>query len=139
MTRVFPHPQGRNDTASVDFLRRLAFTIPRAPNAWIGVVDVRDVARAHVIAMTHAAAAGRRFLLAPEALTFVEMGACLQKVYPQYKWPTGTVPKALLYLVGPLVGLSWRFTAGNVNVPVVRQRAEVVVSVSLALTWLITA
>lgn len=103
----------------MDFLRRLAFTIPRAPNARIGLVDVRDVAAAHVAAMTRAGAAGKRFLLAPESLSFVDMGTVLGAAYPRYGWPRATVPKALLYLVGPLVGVSWRFISGNVNLPLV--------------------
>ncbi|GAB1820068.1 SDR family oxidoreductase [Herbidospora sp. RD11066] len=43
-------------------LQRLRDGLP-VPNMWIPIVDVRDVATAHVLAMTTADAAGERFLL----------------------------------------------------------------------------
>ena len=43
--------------------RMLNGDMPGLPNLFIPVVDVRDVARAHVLAITHPAAAGSRFLL----------------------------------------------------------------------------
>ncbi|MFS0735057.1 hypothetical protein ABC304_06455 [Microbacterium sp. 1P10UB] len=49
------------------------------PNLWIPIVDVRDVADAHVRAMTTPDAAGRRFIVGSGAgLTLVEIGAILR-------------------------------------------------------------
>ncbi|WP_285582558.1 aldehyde reductase [Herbidospora sp. NBRC 101105] len=48
------------------------------PGMWIPIVDVRDVASAHVLAMTEPAAAGRRFLLSSgPALTVRQIAAVL--------------------------------------------------------------
>lgn len=44
--------------------RLLAGAMPGLPNLWIPIVDVRDVAAAHVSALTTPAAAGQRFLIA---------------------------------------------------------------------------
>lgn len=43
--------------------RMLDGAMPGFPNLFIPIVDVRDVASAHIIAMTNLAAAGKRFLL----------------------------------------------------------------------------
>lgn len=43
--------------------RMLNGTLPALPNLFMPIVDVRDVAAAHILAMTHADAAGERLLL----------------------------------------------------------------------------
>ncbi|WP_062428970.1 NAD-dependent epimerase/dehydratase family protein [Herbidospora daliensis] len=53
--------------------------VPGSPGMWIPVVDVRDVAGAHVAAMTEGAAAGHRFLLSSgPAMTVREIGGLLR-------------------------------------------------------------
>jgi nucleoside-diphosphate-sugar epimerase len=42
--------------------RMMDGTIPGCPQRWFGIVDVRDVASLHLLAMTHPAARGERFL-----------------------------------------------------------------------------
>jgi nucleoside-diphosphate-sugar epimerase len=42
--------------------RMMDGTIPGCPQRWFGIVDVRDVAALHLLAMTHPAARGERFL-----------------------------------------------------------------------------
>lgn len=55
---------GRTVTGANDIVRRmLEGTMTALPNLFIPVVDVRDVAEAHVSAMTNPVAAGERFLL----------------------------------------------------------------------------
>jgi len=39
-------------------------TIPGCPQRWFGIVDVRDLAHLHILAMTNPAARGERFLAA---------------------------------------------------------------------------
>ncbi|WP_030454116.1 SDR family oxidoreductase [Herbidospora cretacea] len=52
--------------------------LPGSPGMWIPIVDVRDVARAHVLAMTEGAAAGHRFLLSGgPAITVRQIGGIL--------------------------------------------------------------
>nr|WP_062335238.1 aldehyde reductase [Herbidospora sakaeratensis] len=58
--------------------RLLDGQLPGSPGMWIPIVDVRDVAAAHVVAMTEGAAAGHRFLLAGEpAVTVRRIGEML--------------------------------------------------------------
>lgn len=59
--------------------RMLDGAMPVVPNLFIPVVDVRDVASAHVTAMTIPAAAGERFLLSNgRALSLKEIGATIR-------------------------------------------------------------
>lgn len=54
---------GSDLSASVELLKNLMEgAIPAAPRTWFGLVDVRDVADLHVLAMTSPAAGGERFL-----------------------------------------------------------------------------
>jgi nucleoside-diphosphate-sugar epimerase len=56
----------------------------------IGVVDVRDVAAAHILALEQAGAAGQRLLCASCVLHFSELVATLRRLFPQY--PVGAQP-----------------------------------------------
>ena len=40
-------------------------------------VDVRDVARAHILAMVHPQAAGRRFICAPHNISYLQLARSL--------------------------------------------------------------
>jgi nucleoside-diphosphate-sugar epimerase len=54
---------GKDLSSSVELLKSLMQgAVPAAPRTWFGLVDVRDVAGLHVLAMTSPAAKGERFL-----------------------------------------------------------------------------
>ncbi len=55
---------------------------PVVPRAGYSVVDVRDVAAAHVSAMTHPAAAGERFLVTSDYVTLVDIALMLAHALP---------------------------------------------------------
>jgi len=59
--------------------RSLDGAMPGYPDLWIPIVDVRDVASAHLLAMTTPEAAGQRFLVASgPALAMKQIGAILK-------------------------------------------------------------
>ncbi|SFR85790.1 Nucleoside-diphosphate-sugar epimerase [Microbacterium sp. cf046] len=59
--------------------RILSGQLDSYPNLWIPIVDVRDVAVAHVLAMTTADAAGQRFIVGSgDGLKLEEIGAILR-------------------------------------------------------------
>jgi nucleoside-diphosphate-sugar epimerase len=59
--------------------RMLNGALPGCPKLCFGVVDVRDVAQMHVVAMTHPAAKGERFLsVAGDFMSIVEMARVLK-------------------------------------------------------------
>jgi nucleoside-diphosphate-sugar epimerase len=53
--------------------------MPGYPNLWMPIVDVRDVASAHILAMTAPGAAGQRFLVSSgPSIAMKEIGALLR-------------------------------------------------------------
>lgn len=74
---------------------------PACPDLTYCMVDVRDVAAAHVAAMNTPSAAGHRYLCAIDSVSMRAVAAVLAKDYnPKgYKVPTGNLPNWALKLV----------------------------------------
>ena len=88
-----------------------------APALYSGVVDVRDVARAHVEAAIRSDAEGRHILV-NRTLTFLDMGKILRaRIGGKYPFPKSTIPTFVLYLIGPFEGLTWEFIRKNIGYP----------------------
>ncbi|MUP45999.1 NAD-dependent epimerase/dehydratase family protein [Gramella sp. BOM4] len=88
------------------------------PKVGIGLVDVRDVAEAHIKAAFTPSASGR-YITSAHNTNFVELGQALAPKYGKsYPVPTKALPKWLLLLIGPLLNksLSRRFIKNNVDV-----------------------
>lgn len=115
-----PTLSGRDDAASIAFMRDMLGGKLRTgvPDLSFGIVDVRDVAAAHVAAVTSEAAAGKRFICCKEVFSMLQMADALRARYPKQPLPGMQVPKFLMYMVGPLLaGLTWHFISHNVGVP----------------------
>jgi dihydroflavonol-4-reductase len=78
---VFGPVLGPDYSSSILLVQRLmAGQIPGCPKLWFGMVDVRDVADLHLLAMTAAEANGERFLaVAGEAWPMVRMAKVLRE------------------------------------------------------------
>lgn len=90
-----PFDGGQVSGANHIIQRMLDGRMPGFPNLWIPIVDVRDVADAHLKAMTSPDAAGRRFLLASgPAFSLEQIGAVLRDHLGAAagKVPTRTIP-----------------------------------------------
>lgn len=88
-------------SASLELVRKLlAGDFPGLPNLGFSLVDVRDVAAAHVLAMTVPEAAGERFIIAGDYLTLREMADVLREAYPRRarKIPRRRLPDWLVRL-----------------------------------------
>ncbi|NBO39156.1 aldehyde reductase [bacterium] len=70
--------------------------LPLIPDVAMGMIDVRDVARLHVKAMTSHAAAGKRFIAASAEPVSMETVAQVLKEAGYSKVPTRRAPSALL-------------------------------------------
>ncbi|MEK6805023.1 MAG: aldehyde reductase [Pseudomonadota bacterium] len=104
-------------STSLVFIRQLAngTMYPAAPDLWMGVVDVRDVALAHIKAGFTPAAKGRHITNAANT-NALEMGKMLRaKFGGKYKFPKFTAPKALIYLIAPFARLTRKFVSLNVG------------------------
>ncbi|MEL7112115.1 MAG: NAD-dependent epimerase/dehydratase family protein [Pseudomonadota bacterium] len=73
--------------------------VPAFPKLTFGIVDVRDVAAAHVAAMETPEAAGERFIVGERVLTFTEIGEVLREAYPDRKLPKGELPSWLVKML----------------------------------------
>lgn len=85
-----------------------------APGMHFGVVDVRDLAHAHVEGAVRDDVEGRHNLIAGH-LWILEIANALRDKYGDRKLPKRTVPKPLMYVVGPLLGFSWKYVSRNVG------------------------
>ncbi len=112
-----PSLSKRTDSTSIDTMRSLIngkFSTG-VPDLWFGVVDVRDVARAHVLAATHPGATGR-YICVGHSVPILEMAKILRVIYPNRPIPKSLAPKFLLYFAGPLMGFSWKFLKNNLGI-----------------------
>lgn len=89
-------------SASVEILTQLmSGKLPGTPRTGFVIVDVRDVAAAHVLAMTNPAAAGERFLVGDRFIWFREAAEIITREFPAYasKVPSKDIPGWLLHLI----------------------------------------
>lgn len=86
-----------------------------APYLEFGFVDVRDVARAHILALEKEDADGRH-ILAERVLDFMSFAKTIKTMYPgKYPLPLMKTPKFMLYLVGWAFGLTRKFISRNIG------------------------
>jgi dihydroflavonol-4-reductase len=90
-------------SASILLIQRLLNgDLPGCPNLVFGIVDVRDVASLHLLAMMNPAAAGERFIaISPKSMTVQEMAVTLKQRLPDLtaKTPTRVIPNLLLRFI----------------------------------------
>lgn len=67
-------------------------SVPAAPKIPITAIDVRDVAAAHLAAMTATEAGGQRFPMGDSALFFIDAARLLREHYPRYRIPRIELP-----------------------------------------------
>lgn len=86
-----------------------------APEFYIGVVDVRDLADAHFNAGFFPQAKGRHIISANET-SFLNLSVMLQKKSGnQYPFPKNTLPKFIVWLMAPLAALKRKMISRNVG------------------------
>lgn len=85
------------------------------PELYTGLVDVRDVAEAHIIAAFKPEAKGR-YIISDTVLSLFEMGQALRTHFgSKYPFPKMTAPKAAFWLIAPLFGYQRDFVAKNIG------------------------
>ncbi len=114
------------DSESVQFLRNFLNGQYAAgvPDLRFGFVDVREVARAHLLAGENPQAEGRH-ILCKEVLNLVEFGQLVKKVAGRrLRLPSSPSPKWLMALLGPLFGVTRQFVLRNVGYPLAFDNAK---------------
>jgi len=111
--------QRRERTTSAEVVRLLlTHAMPAVPRLGFAVVDVRDVARAHRLAMESPGAPGNRYIVAGEHLWMGQIAAILADEYgPRgYRVPTRPMPRWLMWTVARF-DRTIRLALGYVGVP----------------------
>lgn len=106
------------------------------PDLHFGMVDVRDVAKAHILALESETAEGRHVCV-EGPMSMLDIAKTLQsEVGEKYnKIPKKTLPKWLTYLVGPfMAGFSWSFLRNNLGVPIYFDNTKIKESLGIEFT-----
>lgn len=116
-----PSRNPRGSSESFRLLKRFGDGTLRTgiPRLGLGVVDVRDLAQAHYRAGFEPDASGR-YIVSGHDTDLAELAAILRDGFgDRFPFPKRTLPKWLVWLVGPLVdpALTRRFVRRNVGLP----------------------
>lgn len=112
---IGPPLSSRKDSTSVELLRKFATGQFKAgvPNLDAGFVDVRDVAKAHILAASTPNAQGRYIVVGANG-NLDDIGAILRTHCGHiHQLPKGHLPRVLAFLVGPFMGMSWKVNRLN--------------------------
>ena len=107
----------RTDSFSTRFLMSMAKgqMWMGLPDTYLGLVDVRDVASAHLKAGFISSASGRHILCA-EVVPMLAISQHLRSVFGRkFNLPKRILPDWVAYLVGSFTGMSWRFLYYNLG------------------------
>ncbi|NJN28686.1 MAG: hypothetical protein HC819_23260 [Cyclobacteriaceae bacterium] len=113
-----PSLSHRVDSTSIDFMRSLVngkFAMG-VPHLYFAVVDVRDVAQAHINAGIMQKSSGRHITVGG-TFSILEMADILRpKFGDKYKLPKANLPNFMLFLVGPFMNFTWKFLKRNLGI-----------------------
>ncbi|MBW1842618.1 MAG: NAD-dependent epimerase/dehydratase family protein [Deltaproteobacteria bacterium] len=86
------------------------------PELWNGIVDVRDIASAHIKAGYTPGASGRHIVASGEA-TLLDLANILRKHFgDDYPFPRRQAPKIVFWLTAPFFGHTRKYVSKNVGV-----------------------
>jgi len=88
-------------TSAAIIQQMLKGKMPIAPNIILEYVDVRDIAIAHIRALSDPAAGGRRHILSDASLSLMEIALLLRESFPKFhsKLPSWKMPNWFAQLV----------------------------------------
>jgi nucleoside-diphosphate-sugar epimerase len=112
-----PSLSKRKDSTSIDIMIQLTSGKFRTgvPSGKMGIVDVRDTAKAHVLAGYSNTASGRHICVADHR-DFLDFANVIRANHPQYPLPKSYVPKWLFSLIAPLAGFTRKYVKLNVGI-----------------------
>ncbi len=108
---------GKPTSESFNFMQQLGDGAYRtgAPRFGIGVVDVRDVAKAHMAAAFIPRANGRHITSGHNTNIFEMFNVLKDQYGKDYGIPKSAAPKFLVWLIGPFMGIGRKVVSNNVN------------------------
>jgi len=88
------------------------------PELWMGIVDIRDVAKAHIKAGYIPEASGRHITVSGEA-TLLDLANILRKHFgDDYPFPRREAPKILFWLIAPMYDLTRKYVSKNIGIQI---------------------
>lgn len=114
-----PSLSRRTDSTSIDLMIQLATGKFKTgvPTGRMGFVDVRDVAKAHILAGYVPSASGRHICVADHK-DFLDVANVIRKQHPRFPLPKSYVPKGLFWLIAPFAGFTRKYVKLNVGIDV---------------------
>lgn len=116
---IGPGTNPKATSASFDIMKQMGSGMMKmgAPEMNIGAVDVRDVAHAHFLAGYTESAQGR-YITSKESIKFLDLADMLRENFgAKYPLPKKNLPKWVLWLMGPLAGMSRKEVSKNIGHP----------------------
>ncbi len=109
----------RTDSTSVEIMIQMATGKFKtgAPAGEMSFVDVRDVAKAHILAGFTPNASGRHICTSADK-SFLALADVIRAEYPEFPLPKKFVPKWLFSLIAPLIGFSRKYVKLNVGIDI---------------------
>lgn len=115
-----PSLTNASGSASISFIQDLLNGKQKmgVPELYFSFVDVRDVAKAHILAANNSKATGRHILVS-DCMSMLEFSNLVgENVNGKFQLPAKELPKLMLYLVGWTQGVSWKYINRNVGIPI---------------------
>jgi len=116
---IGPSLSKRTDSTSIEIMIQLASGKFKSgvPSGKMGFVDVRDTAKAHILAGFTHTASGRHICIAHEK-SFLDLANAIRARYPELPLPKKFVPKWLFSLMAPMIGFSRKYVKRNVGIDI---------------------
>lgn len=115
-----PSLSRRVDSTSINMMRQFINGSFRrgVPRLWLGLVDVRNAAEAHMRAALNGEDQAR-YIVVSESLRLLDMARLIdaERFNITDKLPNSEAPKWLLWFIAPLVGMRRNYISNNVNFP----------------------
>jgi nucleoside-diphosphate-sugar epimerase len=86
------------------------------PELWNGIVDVRDVAAAHIKAGYTPGASGRHILVSDVARLLDIANILRNRFGDDYPFPRKQVPKFLFWILAPMHGFTRKYASRNAGI-----------------------
>ncbi len=115
-----PSVSKRKDSVSISAMIQMGDGTYKTgvPELWNGIVDVRDVATAHIKAGYAPEASGRHIIASGEA-TLLDLANMLRKHFgDDYPLPRKQVPKFLFWLLAPMRGFTRKYVSRNAGIQI---------------------
>lgn len=115
-----PSVSKRRDSLSINTMIQLGDGTFKTgvPELHNGLVDVRDVASAHIKAGYTPQASGRHIVVSGEA-RLLDIANVLRKHFGNgYPFPRRQVPKFVFWLIAPMMGYTRKYVTKNVGIPI---------------------